>query len=276
MKRMNTRYPATLVATAALATLATTASACDTCMKQVVIGKAEVLGNGLVWSWAKLDKYGKPTSIGITMTETALQGLPSMSDMPKGAEPTMEMTLEVPKQVKGLPFDHIGFHWNPVGHPPVKIYDVPHFDVHFYTISQATRRQITLQGEDLKRAQKAPPARFVPAGYILPPETLVPQMGAHWLSKNARELSGKPFATTFLFGSYNGQDAFWEPMVTTAFLETKPNFVEEIPAPAAYSKPGYYPTRYRVQYNPDRKEYTIALDGLTYRSGVSKIAAKKK
>ncbi|MGV3618135.1 MAG: DUF5602 domain-containing protein [Fimbriimonas sp.] len=270
---MNARLPLIL---GTLTALATTAPACDTCMKRVVIGKAEVLGNGLVWSWAKLDIGGKPISVGITMTETALEGLPGMAEMPKGVPPTMEISLDLPKGVKGLPFDHIGVDWNPIGHPPVKIYDVPHVDVHFYTISRQVRKGITMTGEGLKRAQRRPDARFVPAGYILPPDTIVPQMGAHWISKSAGELRGNPFTTTFLYGTHNGQEAFWEPMVTNAFLKTKPDFKEAIPAPAAYPKPGYYPTSYRVQYNATRKEYTIALDGLTYRSGVAKATAKRK
>jgi hypothetical protein len=267
----------TLAVVAAASALAANAAACDTCSKNMVIGKAEILGNGLVWSWAKLDKKGKPTSVGITMTETALEGLPDVSAMPKGREPMMEINLDVPKEVKGLPFDHIGFDWNPVGHPPVKIYDVPHIDVHFYTIDAKTRAGMMPKTAGMKRAAKAPAARFVPAGYVMPPDTVVPQMGAHWISKNAKELQGNPFSTTFLYGTYNGECAFWEPMVTNAFLLSKPNFSEAIPAPAAYAKPGYYPTRYRVQYNAQRKEYTIALDGLTYRNGgrASKIAKRK-
>jgi hypothetical protein len=247
-------------------------------MKNVVIGKAEVLGNGLVWSWVKKDKAGKPTSVGITMTETALEGLPDVSKMPKGAEPMMEINLDLPKGIKGLPFDHVGFDWNPVGHPPVKIYDVPHVDVHFYTIDMKTRRQMMPKTAGMARAAKAPGKRFVPAGYILPPDTIVPQMGAHWISTSAKELRGNPFSTTFLYGTYNGEGAFYEPMVTNAFLQTKPDFSEAIAAPAAYAKAGYYPTKYRVQYNAQRKEYTIALDGLTYRGGVAtatKVARKR-
>lgn len=270
---MNVRVSAVVAAACALTV---SASACDTCVKNMVIGKAEVLGNGLVWSWAKLDKKGKPTSVGITMTETALEGLPDVKQMPKGPEPMMEIMLDVPK-VKGLTFDHIGFDWNPVGHPPVKIYDLPHFDVHFYTIDMKTRREMMPKTAGMKRAAKAPAPRFIPAGYILPPDTIVPQMGAHWISKGAKELAGNPFSTTFLYGTYNGATAFYEPMVTTAFMQTKPNFTENLATPTAYAKPGYYPTRYRVQYNPQRKEYTIALDGLTYRSGTAstRVARRK-
>jgi hypothetical protein len=250
-----------------------TASACDTCMKGMHVGTTEVLGNGMIWSWAKV-KDGKPTSIGITFTESALTGLPSVKDM-TGPEPTMEMIFTFPKAAKGIAFDHVGFHWNPVGHPPAQIYGVPHFDAHFYTISQEQRKGIVATGPDLKKCQKAPESRFVPTGYILPPDTIVPNMGAHWIDMKTPELNGKPFTSTFLYGTYNGQTAFWEPMVALSYLESKPSLVEDIKAPAEYDKSGYYPTRYRVSYNADRKEYTIALDGLTWREGAKPAVAAK-
>ncbi|MEA2553575.1 MAG: hypothetical protein QOJ65_1751 [Fimbriimonadaceae bacterium] len=257
---MSIRTTTTLVA---LAVLATGALACDTCAKDKIVGKAEILGNGLVWSWAKVDSKGNPIAIGISMTETALQGLPGKELMPPGPEPTMEIMLELPEKIKGKPFTQVGFHWNPVGHVPEGIYNVPHFDVHFYTIGEDIRTNITAVGDDLKVCQKTPDPKFVPASYILPPGTIVPRMGAHWITPSSPEFNGKPFTTTFLWGSYNGQPIFWEPMVTKAFLETKPNFTEDIKLPQAYEKPGYYPTRYTVTYNADRKEYSISLASLT-------------
>jgi hypothetical protein len=54
-------------------------------------------------------------------------------------------------------------------------------------------------------------------------------------------------------------------MAARSFLETRPNVTEKIKLPAAYKKHGYYPTAYSVKYDPVRKEYTVSLDGLTYR-----------
>lgn len=269
---MSVRTTATLIVLGASMAIA---AACDTCAKNMVVGTAKVLGNGLVWSWAKLDDKGVPTSIGITMTETALNGLPTAAEMPAGMEPTMEYILDLPASVKGKPFDHVGFHWNPVGHVPKGLYDTPHFDVHFYMVSPEQRTKITAVGEDLKLCQKQPDAKFIPTGYILPPDTIVPQMGAHWIDPKTPELNGHPFTTTFLYGTYNGEGVFWEPMVTKAFLESKPNFTEDIKMPTDFAKPGYYPARYTVQYNADRKEYTIAIAGLTGKGDLSQLATTK-
>ena len=37
------------------------------------------------------------------------------------------------------------------------------------------------------------------------------------------------------------------------------------PSPAKRQKPGYYPTRYSVTYDPDSREYTASIGGMTLR-----------
>jgi hypothetical protein len=51
------------------------------------------------------------------------------------------------------------------------IYDAPHFDSHFYLMSQERRDRITATGEDLAKAHKAPATELMPLGYILPEGT---------------------------------------------------------------------------------------------------------
>lgn len=265
--------------TFALATLAlaaaTTAYACPNCKRGYVFGKPAAIGNGMAWTWVKLGTTpGKIESMGVTFTETALEGLPELADQPM---PSMEYILELPAQVKGKPFDHVGIDWNPKGHPPMPLYGKPHFDIHFYTISQGKRKEITLQGANAKIAAKKPSAEYIPAGYINPPEAIVPMMGNHWISTKAKELNGKEFDTTFLYGSYDGKTAFWEPMITRSFLASKPDFTEALAMPKAYDFTGFYPTSYSVKYNEARKEVTVSLDKLMWaQAPQQKIAAKKK
>ena len=87
-------------------------------------------------------------------------------------------------------------------------------------------------------------------------------MGAHWVDPKSPELNGELFTRTFLYGSWDGRMIFAEPMVTKAFMETKPDFRAPIPAPARYAAPGHYPTEYRVYWNEAAKEYRVALTGL--------------
>jgi hypothetical protein len=155
--------------------------------------------------------------------------------------------------------------WNPQGHIPPGIYDKPHFDFHFYLISDIDRNRITAVGEDLERAHKAPPEGSMPAGYILPPGTEVPRMGAHAIDPGADEFKEKPFTKTFIYGFYDGQLIFMEPMVARTYLETRPSVIEPVKVPETYSRHGYYPTRYGVKYDAAQSEYEISLEGLVYR-----------
>lgn len=229
----------------------------------IFLGKAKMMGNGVAWSWVERDKKGTPTAIGVTFTETALTGL--SEDMPPTGLPGWEYILPLPREAGVKAFDHIGLDWNPKGHIPPGIYDVPHVDIHFYFISPKEREKITAKGKDLARCKKKPAAKFIPADYILPEGTEVPRMGVHWIDPSAPEFNQQPFTKTFIYGSYNGRIAFIEPMFAKSFMDTRPIATEEIKLPAAYQKPGYYPLSYSVRYDPVRKEYTISLDGLTHR-----------
>lgn len=238
------------------------AGACENCKGDVVFGRPVAVGLGMAWTWVRVDKTTKkPVAVGVGMTETALDGLPE--DL-EGPMPSVEYMLDLPKELKGLPFDHVGLSYNPKGHIPPGIYDTPHFDVHFFTISEKDRAKITTKPEDLKRGAKAPAGPYVMPDYILPPGTYEPNMGSHWVHPASPELNGKPFTSTFIYGSFDGRVAFFEPMVTNAFLRTKPDFKQDLKMPAAYQREGYYPSSYRVVYNASRKEYSISLEGLTY------------
>lgn len=75
----------------------------------------------------------------------------------------------------------------------------------------------------------------------------------HWIDPSSPEFNQKPFSITFIYGSYNGQMTFIEPMMTMAFLETKPEISAPIKLPAAYQKRGYHPTANSVKYDTVRK-----------------------
>ena len=230
----------------------------------IFLGEVKQMGNGVAWSWIINDSKGNPSSLGITFTETALTGLAENppSDIPF---PTVEYELSLPKQVKALPYNHIVVNWNPHGHVPPGIYDASHFDFHFYMVAPSERYKITAKGDDIAICNKKLPVQYIPVGYILPEGTQEPRMGSHWIDPNWPEFHKQPFTKSFIYGSYNGEMTFLEPMATKAFLETKPNITEKIKLPAAYKKHGFYPTAYSVKYDPVRREYSVSLEGLTNR-----------
>jgi len=268
---------ATLTAVAARPALA-----CDTCDSAfepgTYTGEAKRVGNGVAYSWVTLGENGKPVSIGVTLTETALQGLPET--LPDGI-PSHGYMLMLPKEAAKTAFDHVGVDWNPKGHDPLGIYDRPHFDLHFYQISAAERMKITAVGDDAAKCEKPVPASFAPQGYVMAPKTAVPMMGSHWVDPKSPELNGQPFTKTFLYGSYDGKMAFYEPMITNEYLAKKESHSEEIKQPASYQKSGFYPTRYTIRFDAARREYTVALEGMTWREGTdaeakAAVAAARK
>ncbi len=250
------------------------ANACEECQLRkegTYLGQFTLMGNGTVRSFVTYGKNGKPSSLGVTFSESALSGLPEK--LP-GGMPMWEYALALPAEARVTGFDHISLDWNPQGHEPNGIYTKPHFDVHFYLTSRAERKKITFKGADKVTGARKPPVKFLPAGYITPPGTAVPDMGAHAIDSATPELNGKEFTHTYLYGYYNGQVNFVEPMVTKAFLETKPDVTILLKQPAAFPKRGYYPTRYSMKYNATRQEYTVSLDGLTLRQGAQPKAAQ--
>ncbi|MEO7456563.1 MAG: DUF5602 domain-containing protein [Gemmatimonadaceae bacterium] len=230
-------------------------------------GPTVSFGQGSARAWVQTDASGTASSIGIAFTETALNGLPTTVS---GPSPTALMaTLPLPAEAAGTGFDHAELGYNPLGHDPVQIYGLPHFDMHFYTISAAT--QLAILPNDPQWATKAsnlPATTFVPSGYVAPPAPIaasaIPQMGVHWSDVKSPEFNGQTFSSTFIYGSWDGQFIFMEPMITKAYLESHPsNATRNIPQPAQWAKAGSYPTSYTVNYDATAKEYRIALGGLT-------------
>jgi len=106
-------------------------------------------------------------------------------------------------------------------------------------------------------------------------------MGLHWLdvrSPELQKLTGnpagyRPFTKTFIYGTWDGQFIFDEPMITRAYIlekktATDPSVVDEVvPVPTAqkYSPAGFYPSAYRITWDAQQKEYRIALTQLSWK-----------
>lgn len=226
---------------------------------QTILGDVIPMGDGTARSWVQVDGDGNPSAVGITLSEAALEGLPT--ELTPGLIWT-EFVLSLPSELAGLPYNHIAVNWNPKGHPPVDIYGTPHFDFHFYMISLEERSQITARGEDLERCNRPPAEGQIADGYIFAPDSEEPGMGGHWVDADAHELHGEPFSTTFIYGTYDGEVIFWEPMITMEYLKSRPDVVLPLKLPQEYAQEGHYPTNYSVRYDPERKEYTVALESM--------------
>lgn len=215
-------------------------------------GPANPFAKGVTQAFVTMNHSGEPTEIGITFSERILQNFPDHME---------EITLKLPKKMAGLAFDHIDLGWNPNGHEPPGVYDIPHFDIHFYMISQEERMGIN----DSAEGDVLPNPVYWPENYV-PTPGFVPMMGKHWLNLMSNEAQGGTFDQTFIFGSYNGDFIFYEPMVTLKYLREKTDATYPIFQPAQFQRQGlYYPTNYSINYDATKKEYIIKMGGMVLR-----------
>jgi hypothetical protein len=209
-------------------------------------------GDGTVRTYVVRDSRGAPTSIGVELSESALQGPPTTKTM---------LHIPFPKEADDTQYTFVMFDWNPAGHVPDHVYTLPHFDFHFYMTKQ----------DDVMAIQAGPDpivaeSRFVPKNYISPGNESFPAMGVHWVDATSGEFNGKTFDQTFIWGFSRGQIQFIEPMITKAFLESTSSFTMELKQPESVQRAGLYPKRYSIRHDTAAKVYRISIDDLTHRA----------
>lgn len=218
------------------------------------------LGNGNVRAYAVLDEEGNPVSIGVSIDKAATEGL----SQDPNAHNHNDLVLAFPKEAAATGFDHVLFNWNPEGHEPSGVYTLPHFDLHFYLQALADRQAIPLYDVDSTKFNLLPDAAYFPSTYFRIPGG-VPGMGVHWLDGTAPELQGEVFTHTFIFGSYNGQVTFLEPMITLAAMNNaRTETTVSIKQPQKYAS-AYFPSSYSYILDESENEYRIELKDLVKR-----------
>ena len=239
--------------------------------ERTLLGSAQRLGAGSVQSFIRLDSAGAPLAVGVTLSAGALEQLPAEPNTRSrcfdlngngsygqheciGDE---ERILDLPAGVtEKLPFRWVSVNWNAHGHIPP--YNRSHFDFHFHTGPReriegirAGRCGELADCEDFKRATQPVPARYLPSGYI-DVGAVVPRMGNHLLDSQSPELRDSlPFTSTFIYGAYEGELIFWEPMITRDVLQRATDACLEIPQPQEFRQAGYYPTQYCIRQDKD-------------------------
>nr|WP_295899453.1 DUF5602 domain-containing protein [uncultured Bdellovibrio sp.] len=216
-----------------------------------IYGNAVQIGNGAGRTFVDIDGNGKLISLGVALSNKALEGLPPHM-------PMSNFTLSLPSLVNVPPYNHIVINWNPHGHEPDPIYGLPHFDVHFYFISREVQEAITCAGGDHAVCMTALDPKEIPPFYAPTPDG-VPMMGWHWIDPRSPEFHGKTFTATYIYGAYNGNISFLEPMVTRDFLLSKKPFQKNVPVPEVVANKGYYPQTYSIEHDSSKKAYFITL-----------------
>jgi hypothetical protein len=258
-----------------------------------VTGEPIELGSGAVHAYAKLNPDGSPIAIGVRMTRSGLETMPTEKnknmarcfdvdadgslDMDTECHGDHALTLSLEDLLAESPETHfkwVGLDWNPKGHVPPGVYDLPHFDIHFYTASREAIRQIRpgacgdlVDCDDFERGITPVPAKYVAPDYA-DVQAVVPDMGNHLIDVTSPELADPPakFTHTFIYGAFDGHITFYEPMITTEFLLSNPDVCVPIKSPEAWEVAGYYPTEYCMRHLEDEEAVTISLEGFVHRA----------
>ena len=290
------RWHGVAVALLAAGTVVTAAGACASpgpradAAPSRILGRSIELGKGTVSSYARLDRDGAPRAIGVAFSASALEGLPTGSDghhcfdrnrdgvIDRATEclHSYEHVIPLPDAVArrtDIPFTWVLLNWNPAGHIPPGIYDMPHFDVHFYMerIEKVFALQAGPCGPELIRCDQFEAARKpVPSNYMHPDfkdvEAVVPAMGNHLIDLTGPEFRGQPFTRSWIFGAYDGVVTFYEEMVTRAFLLSRPNTCFPIKSPPAVGRSGFYPTVSCLRHDAKTNEYLVSMEDFVFRT----------
>jgi hypothetical protein len=264
---------AVLLAAAAVAvSLSACGSTAEAGKAGTFYGSELALGNGKVKTYVVRGNDGKPTELGFTFGAASLQGLPEPPHEEAGP-PLPSQPLYFPDETKAVAVDHATFDFVPGGHPPPGVFDLPHFDVHFFYLTQEEVEEINPKNADFAaRGMKLPDERYVPEDFgaipnTPPEEAVVPGMGQHLADMTVPIVPGEyKFTEVILNGTWDGKYAFVEPMVTLNYLHSKPTVTNDLKLPQEYQKTGLYPTKYSITYDAASNTYMISLNGLAGRT----------
>jgi hypothetical protein len=254
------------------------------------LGAHSSVGNGTVTSYAEFDKDGAPTAIGIVFQASALDSLPTVPsdghhcfdrnkdgkvDLQTECFAAHEWVIPLPNETarrSDIPLKWVGLNWNPHGHIPPGVYDLPHFDVHFYIepIEKVFAVEPGPCGPEFVRCDQFNLAtKPLPSNYMHPDfknvGAVAPAMGNHLIDQTGPEFNGKKFTRTWIYGVYDGRVTFYEEMVTRDYLLSHPTACFPLKSPAAVGVRGYYPTQSCIRYRSQANEYTVSMEEFVLR-----------
>lgn len=237
----------------------------------------------------------RPVSVGLVLSDASLDGLPHdpptdgkwcfdknddgttdpMTECAGGYETQLELGPDFRSDVDS-PFTYVLSNWNPHGHIPLGVYDLPHFDVHFYVEEDAKRTAIRpgpcpqlVNCDDYVLGKRLPAERYLAPDYA-DLDAVEPAMGNHLVDPTAPEFNGERFTHTWIYGVWNRKVTFYEAMITREWLdELRSGSAEascvDFKLPEAWQESGWYPTSYCMRHRENRDEITVSLEDFVHR-----------
>ncbi len=248
------------------------------------------LGQGDVESYAEVDGAGVPLAIGVSFAAAALEGLPTEEsdghrcfdgdadgeiEVDSECSPWHERVLPLPTELsrrQDIPFKWALLNWNNHGHIPPGVWDVPHFDVHFYiesienvfALQRGPCGPEFLRCDQFELATRAVPSNYMHADFV-DVGAAAPAMGNHLIDTTAAEFHGEPFTRSWIYGIYDRRIIFYEEMVARDYLLSRPDDCFLIKTTPAVALSGYYPTSTCTRYDPETDRVTVSLETFEYR-----------
>ena len=255
-----------------------------------VFGQSWALGSGTITTYAEFADDHVPSAMGMVFSAGVLDELPAGSSdqhhcFDRDSDGTVDRSMEcfatheavipLPDALAiraDFPFKWVLFNWNPIGHIPPGVYDVPHFDVHFYieSVANVFAVQDGPCGPEFVRCDQFELAKKpLPANYINPDfqdvDAVAPAMGNHLIDLTGPEFNGEKWEHNFIFGVYDGKITFYEEMLTREYLLSGRNACNPIKSPPAVGLSGFYPTQSCVGYDSASGELTVSMEEFVYR-----------
>ena len=251
-------------------------------------GYADV-GTGRISTYAEMEARG-PKAIGVSFSSSFMNAPPaSHSDQRRCADRNKDGVVDRPGECNmwhewavplpteatrrpEVPFKWALINWSPMGHIPPGVYDLPHFDVHFYLEPMESVFAIEpgpcgpefVRCDQFKLAKKSVPGNYIHADYK-DVDAVAPAMGNHLIDLTSPEFKGQRFTRSWIFGVYDGRITFYEEMLSRDYILSKPDRCHPIKAAPAVERAGYYPTVSCVRYDSARDTYNVSMEEFVHR-----------
>ena len=266
-----------------------------------VLGSVIELGRGSVTSFARFAPDGTPRTIGVSFGRGSLEDLPEAhsdghrcfdADGDGSMDPSAECsawherTLPLPGKVSrrgDIPFNWVLLNWNNHGHIPPGVWDVPHFDVHFYmepienifALERGPCGPEFLRCDQFEIATRPMPSDYMHEDFINV-DAAAPAMGNHLIDPTAPEFHGQPFMRSWIYGAYDGRLIFYEEMLALEYMRTFPTTCHPIKRVPAVAVEGFYPTRSCTRVHEETGTFEVSLDRFEYRDASRAAPADRR
>ena len=212
-----------------------------------------------VCTWVVMDGDGV-AELGATVPMSLIEGVSTDVEMVWPPRPLAAIALP-PEAREAVGIDHMAINWEAHGHPPAS-FAAPHFDFHFYNVSQAEvgaidcsdeRKPLMLPG-DYELADIEIPGMGTLVGLC------VPNMGMHAMPA-ADVNATDAFEATMMMGYYGARPVFFEPMVSRDLLMKRSDFTLPMPSVEGLPAGVRYPSEFRAEYDAEAEAYRLVFTG---------------